>query len=114
MTEAQLDIDTLKREGTEVARYQVSSGRRALIGRRGRGGRGAAELLDVPLGGVGSAYHVDRGWHDGGVMEAFVRDYLEQAEALDQCPMSREAIGVVVDSSEIDEVSDLLAAMWKR
>jgi hypothetical protein len=111
MTEVQLDIDTLKREGTEVARYRVSSGRRALIGRYGRG---AAELIDVPLASAGSAYHVDRGWHDARVMEAFVRDYLEQAEALDRCPMSAAAIGFVVDSTESDEVTDLLAAMWKR
>ncbi|HWW66505.1 MAG TPA: hypothetical protein VNY83_00845, partial [Solirubrobacterales bacterium] len=101
MTEVQLDIDSLKREGTEVARYRISSGRRLVIGRRGAG-RGGAELLDVPANGIGRAYHVDRGWHDGGVMEAFVRDYVEQAKSLDQCPMSAAAIGVLVDSTESD------------
>ncbi len=111
MTEVQFDIDTLKRSGTEIARYRVSTGERLVIGRRGRGG---AELVDAPASGEGRAYHVDRGWHDGGVMEAFVRDYLEQAECLDRCPMSAAAIGIVLDNTESDEVTDLLAAMWKR
>jgi hypothetical protein len=111
MTEVQLDIDALGREGTEVARYRVSAGERLVIGRCGCRG---AELLDVPASGEGPAYHVDHGWIDGAVLEAFLRDYLAQAECLDRCPMSAAAIGIVVDSSESEEVADLLAAMWSR
>lgn len=33
-------------------------------------------------------------------MEAFIRDYLMQAEWLDQCPMSCAAIGTILDNSE--------------
>jgi len=111
MTEVQLDTDALGREGTEIARYQVTSGERLVISRRGYGG---AELVDAPATGEGPAYHVDRGWQDGGMMEAFLKDYLAQAECLDRCPMSPAAIGIVVDSTESDEVTDLLGAMWRR
>lgn len=34
MTKAQLDIDALNREGTEIARYRISAGERLVIGRR--------------------------------------------------------------------------------
>jgi hypothetical protein len=111
MTEVQLDIDALRREGTEVARYRITSGERLVIGRRGRGG---AELLDAPASGEGAAYHVDRAWQDGALMEAFIRDYVEQAECLDRCPMSGAAIGIVLDSTRSEEIADLLEAMWRR
>jgi hypothetical protein len=53
VTEVQLDIDSLKREGTEIARYRISAGERLVIGRRASGG---AELLDTPASGQGPAY----------------------------------------------------------
>lgn len=87
MTEVQLDIDTLKREGTEIARYRISAGERVVIGRRASGG---AELLDTPASGQGLAYYVDRGWQDSVVMEAFIRDYLKKAELLDEFRGDRE------------------------
>ncbi len=111
MTEVQLDIDSLKREGTEIARYRISAGERVVIGRRASGG---TELLDTPASGEGPAYYVDRGWQDSVILEAFIRDYLQQAECLDQCPMSPAAIGTVLDSTESEEVAGLLDAMWSR
>ena len=111
MNDVQLDIDALRREGTEIARYRVTSGERLVIGRRGCGG---AELVDAPANGEGPAYHVDRGCLDGAVLEAFLKDYLAQAECLDRCPMSTAAIGILVDSTESEEVADLLGAMWSR
>ena len=93
--------------GDQIARYRVTSGERLVIGRRGRGG---TELFDAPANGVGPAYHVDRGWLDGAVLEAFLKDYLTQAGCLDRCPMSTAAIGIVIDSTESDEVADLLGA----
>ena len=45
LTEVQLDIDSLKREGTEVARYRMSAGERIVIGRRGSRRR---RDLDMP------------------------------------------------------------------
>lgn len=111
MTEVQLDTDALECGGTEIARYRVTSGERLVIGRRGCGG---TELVDVPANGRGSAYYIDRGWLDRNVMEAFLRDYLAQAEWLDRCPMSGTAIGIVLDSTESEEVADLLGAIWRR
>ncbi len=111
MTEVELDIDSLKREGTELARYRISAGERLVIGRRASCG---AEILDTPASGLGPAYYVDRGWQDSVVMEAFIRDYLQQAEWLDQCPMSPAAIGTLLDSTESEEVAGLLDAMWSR
>ncbi len=111
MTEVQLDIDALKREGTEIARYRISAGERLVIGRRASGG---AEILDTPASGQGPAYYVDRGWQDSVVMEVFIRDYLMQAEWLDQCPMSPEGIGTVLDSTDSEQVTGLLDAVWSR
>ena len=111
MTEVQLDIDALKHEGTEIARYRISAGERLVIGHRASAG---AELLDTSASGQGPAYYVDRGWQDSVVMEAFIGDYLQQAEWLNQCPMRPAAIGTVLDSTESEEVAGLLHAMWSR
>ena len=100
-TAQQQDIESIKREGTEIARYRVSAGERALIGRRAPGG---AEIIDVPTATGGRYYRVDHGYRDAGVLAAFVKDYLEQARRFDACPMSREAIGTLLHSSEDDEL----------
>jgi hypothetical protein len=47
-------------------------------------------------------------------MESFIRDYLQQAEWIDQCPMSSAAIESVLDSSNGEEVAELVGAMWGR
>jgi hypothetical protein len=94
-------MDSIKREGTEIARYRVSAGERVLIGRRAPRG---AEIVDVPTAAGGRYYHVDHGYRDAGVLAAFVKDYLEQAKRFDACPMSREAIGSLLHSSDEDEL----------
>ncbi|MGA8745447.1 MAG: hypothetical protein WB507_06260 [Solirubrobacterales bacterium] len=108
MTEVQLDLDALKREGTEVARYRVSSGERIVVGRRGPDG---AEIVDVPAAGVGRAFHVDRGYREALALSAFVKDYLAQAARLDACPMSREAIGALLNQGDEDLYGVLLEAL---
>jgi hypothetical protein len=104
MTEVQLDIDALRREGTEVARYRVSGGERIVIGRRAADG---AEILDVPGEAQGRCYHVDGGYREAAALIALVEDYLDQAARFDACPMSREALGALL----YDEDEDLYAVM---
>ena len=87
----------------------MTSGERLVIGRRCHGGAG---FLDAPASGEGTAYFVDRGWQDEAVMDAFIRDYLAQAELLDQCPMSAAAIGVVLECTASEEAAELIRAMW--
>ncbi len=108
MTEVQLDIDALKYEGTEVARYRVSAGERIVIGRRAAGG---AEIVDVPGGAEGRCYHVDHGYREAAGLAAFVKDYLEQAARLDACPMSREAIGALLGDGDEDLYAVMLEAL---
>ncbi len=105
MTEVRLDIDALRHEGTEIARYRVAAGQRLLMGRRASGG---AEIVDLPASGKGRAYYVDRGYTDGALLVAFVNDYLKQAARLDACPMSREAIGTMLRHSEEDELVSMM------
>jgi hypothetical protein len=108
MTEVQLDIDALKREGTEVARYRISAGERIVVGRRAPGG---AEIVDVPVSGEGRAYHVDRGYREAVALTAFVKDYLAQAARFDACPMSGEAIGALLGKGDDDLYTVMLEAM---
>lgn len=104
MIAIQLDINTLRREGTEVARYRVSSGQRVVICRRAAGG---AEVLDVPAEADGRCYQVDSGYREARELLAFVKDYLAQAARFDACPMSREVLGALL----CDTDGDLYAVM---
>jgi hypothetical protein len=104
-------LATVSRAGTELARYEVSDGARRLVARRGCRG---LELIDGPVDGAGRVYTVDSGWQDGGALEAFLKDYVSQAVLLDCCPVGREAVGVVVDTSGSAEIDELFAAIWEH
>ena len=110
MTEVQLDIDVdaLRREGTEVARYRVSGGERIVIGRRAADG---AEILDVPGEGQGRCYLVDSGYREAAGLAAFVKDYLDQAARFDACPMSRAALGALLCDGDEDLFAVMLEAL---
>lgn len=98
-------IDVIEPEGTEVARYRVSSGERVLIGRRVAG---TVEISDHSVEGAGRVYPVDSGFREYAHLSGFVSDYLEQAERLDACPMSGQGILTMLRSSEEEQVADLL------
>jgi hypothetical protein len=75
-------------ERVELARYTVpDAGTRILYGQRVDG---VVRITDVPATGHGRAYLVERELEqDGyGVLQALVRDYLEQAEELATIPMA--------------------------
>ena len=109
MTDVQLDINALQRSGTEIARYRVSAGEPVVIGHRADDG---AEIVDVPANGSGPSYMVDRGYHDGAGLQAFVKDYLGQAARLDCCPMDGEVLEELLADTDGEVVDDLVAAMW--
>ena len=74
----------------ELARYSVSAGDRVLYGQRVDG---VVRLTDVPLGGGGRAYLVERGLEEDGsnanvALQALIADYLRQASVLDEVPMA--------------------------
>ena len=72
----------------ELARYTVGGGEeRVLYGQRVDG---VVRVTDVPAGGRGRAYLVERELeHDGyGALKALVADYVEQAELLASVPMA--------------------------
>ena len=74
----------------EVARYSVSAGDRVLYGQRVDG---VVRLTDVPLGGGGRAYLVERGLEEDGsnanaALQALIADYVRQASVLDEVPMA--------------------------
>jgi hypothetical protein len=111
MQPAQFYIDTVRAKGTELARYPSVEGERLVVSYRGRGG---AQILDVPACGAGPAYRVDGGYHDEGVLRAFVEDYLEQAARFNRCPMGGEALAGMLDETEGEVVDELLAAIdWR-
>lgn len=105
MSAAQINIETIGSDGAELARYQISAGERVLMGWRCRGG---VEVTDRPVEGRARAYVVDRGMFHMEQLAAFVGEYVEHAERLDACPMSREAIGEIVGGTEGDALASLL------
>jgi hypothetical protein len=75
----------IRRQGTVLARYEISSGVREVVGYSED--RGIA-VFDWGLGEPGRGLPVDRGffWEDG--LEAFVKEYVRHAEAVDSVPVS--------------------------
>lgn len=104
MTDAQVQLDSLRAADAEIGRYRISSGERLIVG---RAVYGETEIVDVPASGEGPSYRVDRGHNDPAVLEAFLADYLAQAVRLDCCPMGSEALQMIADESEISCVEDL-------
>ena len=74
-------------ERVELARYTVPGGQRVLYGQRVHG---VVRVTDVPAGGRGRAYLVEREVEqDGyGALNAMVSDYLDQAQLLEDVPMA--------------------------
>ncbi len=74
-------------ERIELARYAVPAGDRVLYGQRVKG---VVRVTDVPAGGRGRAYLVERELEqDGyGALNAMVSDYLDQAQLLEDVPMA--------------------------
>jgi hypothetical protein len=74
-------------ERIELARYTVPVGERVLYGQRVNG---VVRVTDVPVGGRGRAYLVERELEqDGyGALNALLSDYLDQAQLLEDVPMA--------------------------
>ena len=74
-------------ERIELARYTVAVGERVLYGQRVNG---VVRVTDVPAGGRGRAYLVERQLEqDGyGALKALISDYVDQAGLLDDVPMA--------------------------
>jgi hypothetical protein len=74
----------IRRRGTVLARYEVSSGVREVVGYSEDSG---IAVFDRGPGEPGRGLPVDRGffWEDG--LEAFVREYVRHAEAVDSVPL---------------------------
>jgi hypothetical protein len=74
-------------ERTELARYTIPSGERVLYGQRVNG---VVRVIDVPAGGGGRAYLVERELEQDGydALRALVADYVDQAGLLDDVPMA--------------------------
>lgn len=74
----------------ELARYSVSAGERVLYAQRVLG---VLRVTDVPRGGGGRAYLVERGLEQeglnaGAALRGLIADYLRQADVLDEVPMA--------------------------
>lgn len=74
----------IRRQGTVLARYEISSGVRQVVGYSED--RGIA-VFDWGPGEPGRGLPVDRGffWEDG--LEAFVKEYVRHAEVVDSVPL---------------------------
>ncbi len=105
MTAAHIDIDVIGPDGAELARYRTSAGERVVMGWRRGGG---VEVTDRPVHGRARAYLVDRGFRCFDQLSAFVGDYVNQAVRLDACPMSAEALEVILAGTESEALEPLL------
>jgi len=74
-------------ERIELARYAVPVGERVLYGQRVNG---VVRVTDVPAGGRGRAYLVERELEQDGyeAPQALVAEYLDQAAILEDVPMA--------------------------
>ena len=70
-------------ERVELGRYTISAGERVIYGQRVLG---VVRVVDVPAGGRGRRYIVERGLTSMSELEAIVADYLQQAAAWDAVP----------------------------
>src|SRR5215216_793653 len=69
-------------ERVELGRYTISAGERVLYGQRVLG---VVRVVDVPAGGRGRRYIVERGLTSMSELDAIVADYLQQAAVWDAC-----------------------------
>ncbi len=74
-------------ERIELARYTIPVGQRVLYGQRVNG---VVRVTDVPVGGRGRAYLVERELEQDGydALKALVADYVDQAGLLEDVPMA--------------------------
>ena len=70
-------------ERVELGRYTISTGERVIYGQRVLG---VVRVVDIPAGGRGRRYIVERGLTSMGELEAIVADYLQQAAVWDAVP----------------------------
>jgi hypothetical protein len=67
----------------ELARYRITGGERILKGQRVLG---VVRVVDLPAGGMGRHFLVERELITNAELEALVADYLAQAHVLDAVP----------------------------
>ena len=82
-----------------IARYETEGGARLLValGRRDRHGDVAIDqLVDRPESGAGRSYLVESSIQPGDNLRSLVADYKCQAAELGHCPMSPEALEVLL------------------
>jgi hypothetical protein len=74
-------------ERVELGRYHLSSGERVIVGQRVNG---VVRVSDVPAGGGGREYLIERELERDGhdALKALVADYLAQAAQLGDVPMA--------------------------
>jgi hypothetical protein len=66
-----------------LGRYTISAGERVIYGQRVLG---IVRVVDVPAGGCGRRYIIERGLTSMAELEAVVADYLQQAAVWDAVP----------------------------
>jgi hypothetical protein len=76
-------MTTSARERVELGRYTISAGERVIYGQRVLG---VVRVVDVPAGGRGRRYIIERGLTSMAELEAIVADYLQRAAAWDAVP----------------------------
>ena len=67
----------------ELGRYTISAGERVIYGQRVLG---VVRVVDVPAGGRGRRYVIERGLTSMSELGAIVADYLQQAAVWDAVP----------------------------
>ena len=76
-------MTTSASERVELGRYTISAGERVIYGQRVLG---VVRVVDVPAGGRGRRYIIERGLTSRAELEAIVADYLQQAAVWDAVP----------------------------
>jgi hypothetical protein len=76
-------MNTSAGERVELGRYAISAGERVLYGQRVLG---VVRVVDVPAGGRGRRYIIERGLTSMSELDAIVADYLQQAAVWDAVP----------------------------
>ena len=76
-------MTTTAGERVELGRYTISAGERVIYGQRVLG---VVRVVDVPAGGHGRRYVIERGLTSMAELEAIVADYLQQAAVWDAVP----------------------------
>ena len=82
-----------------IARYEADEGPRLLVAIGRRGGRGEVaidQIVDRPENGSGRSYLVESNIQPGDHLRSLITDYTRQAAELGHCPMSAEALEVLL------------------